>query len=262
MAGVQFTLDKQDWSLHRKGHQDQERHKEKVKEAIKENLPDLISDEGIIMSDGRKVVKIPIRSLEEYRFRYNFNKSKQSGAGNGKSKVGDVVAKDPSGKPAPGKGQGAGDQPGSDYVETDVALEQIEQALFENLELPDLVPKSDDNLVTHDVDFRDVRKKGLMGNVDKKKTLLESILRSQRQNKEHRILPDDLRFKTWEDVEEPDTNAVVIAMMDTSGSMDVSSLRKDKLSHSPNDIEGSLCSVEFSTLVRMNDTGMVHTEIK
>src|SRR5690606_4920524 len=31
--------------------------------------------------------------------------------------------------------------------------------------------------------------------------------------------PDDLRFKTWEEKEQPHSNAVVIAMMDTSGSM-------------------------------------------
>ena len=30
---------------------------EKVKEAIKNNLPDLISEESIIMSNGREVIK-------------------------------------------------------------------------------------------------------------------------------------------------------------------------------------------------------------
>jgi len=219
MADVQFTLDKEDWSLHRKGHQDQERHRDKVKEAIKENLPEIISDEGIILSDGRKVIKIPMRSLEEYRFRYNFNKGQQAGSGEGDSQVGDVVARDGGEDKQGGKGQGAGDEPGADYLEADVALEEVEQALFEELELPNLVPKSEDNLVTADIEFRDVRKKGLMGNVDKKRTLLESIRRSSRQGTEQRILPDDLRFKTWEEVKHPDSNAVVIAMMDTSGSM-------------------------------------------
>ena len=73
-----------------KGHQDQQRHMEKVKEAIKNNLPDLISEESIIMSNGREVIKIPIRSLDEYRIRYNYDKSKHVGQGKGDSKVGDV----------------------------------------------------------------------------------------------------------------------------------------------------------------------------
>ena len=49
-----FVVSKENWSLHRKGYQDQQRHMEKVKEAIKNNLPDLISEESIITSDGKK----------------------------------------------------------------------------------------------------------------------------------------------------------------------------------------------------------------
>ena len=61
----QFAISKEDWALHRKGFDDQQRHQEKVQEAIKNNLPDLITEESIIMSNGRDVVKIPIRSLDE-----------------------------------------------------------------------------------------------------------------------------------------------------------------------------------------------------
>ena len=35
-----FVISQENWSLHRKGHQDQQRHMEKVKDAIKNNLPD------------------------------------------------------------------------------------------------------------------------------------------------------------------------------------------------------------------------------
>ena len=35
----------------------------------------------------------------------------------------------------------------------------------------------------------------------------------------HGISPDDLRYKTWEEIIKPQSNAVIIAMMDTSGSM-------------------------------------------
>src|SRR6478736_1431201 len=103
----QFVISQENWSLHRKGHQDQQRHAEKVKEAIKNNLPDLISDESIIMSNGRDVIKIPIRSLDEYKIRYNYDKNKHVGQGNGDSQVGDVVARDGAGQQGPGKGQGA-----------------------------------------------------------------------------------------------------------------------------------------------------------
>ena len=84
---------------------------EKVKEAIKNNLPDLVSEESIILSSGRGVVKIPIRSLDEFKIRYNYNKTKHVGQGEGDRKVGDVVAREPDygqGKPGAGKGQQAG----------------------------------------------------------------------------------------------------------------------------------------------------------
>ena len=71
-------------------------------------MPDLVSEENIVMSNGRDVIRIPIRSLDEYKIRYNYDKNKHVGQGNGKSKVGDVVARDPSGQQqkGPGKGQG------------------------------------------------------------------------------------------------------------------------------------------------------------
>jgi sporulation protein YhbH len=74
-----------------------------------------------------------------------------------------------------------------------------------------------------DIRFNDVRKKGLMGNIDKKRTLLEAIKRNALRGIKDkvRISIDDLRFKTWEDVVIPHSNAVVIAMMDTSGSMGI-----------------------------------------
>ncbi|GAA3331560.1 hypothetical protein GCM10020331_088640 [Ectobacillus funiculus] len=62
-----YTIAREDWSLHRKGHDDQQRHQEKVQEAIKNNLADLITEESIVMSNGKDVVKIPIRSLDEYK---------------------------------------------------------------------------------------------------------------------------------------------------------------------------------------------------
>lgn len=219
MEQSRFSLQKEDWSLHRKGQQDQERHRDKVRKAIKENLADLVSDEGIVMSNGRQIVRIPIRSLEEYRVRYNFNKSRQAGSGEGDSQIGDVIAQ---GKPdgEAGKGQGAGDAPGVDYYEAEVTLEEIQMMLFSELSLPNLAPKAPRQVTSPDVDFRDVRKTGLMGNIDKKRTLLEAVRRNQRQaTGKGQILPEDLRFKTWEETVKPDSNAVVLALMDTSGSM-------------------------------------------
>lgn len=220
MSEPLFIVSREDWSLHRKGYQDQTRHQQKVKEAIKQNLPDLVTEESIIMSDGKQIVKVPIRSLDEYRFRYNYNKSKHVGQGDGDSQVGDVLGTDPS-SGRPGQGQGAGDQAGEDYYEADVTMEELETLLFEELELPDLQEKQKDLMKASDIVFHDVRKKGIMSNIDKKRTILENLRRNANAGKPgiFGISPDDLRFKTWEEIEKPHSNAVIIAMMDTSGSM-------------------------------------------
>jgi uncharacterized protein len=222
-----FAISREDWSLHRKGHDDQKRHQEKVQEAIKSNLPDLITEENIIMSNGRDVVKIPIRSLDEYKIRYNYDKNKHVGQGDGDSQVGDVVARDGSNDgqkgQGPGKGQGAGDQAGEDYYEAEVSLMELEEALFKELELPNLQRKERDENVVEDIEFNDIRRTGLMGNIDKKRTMLAAYKRNAMSGaaKFHPIYPEDLKFKTWNEVIKPDSKAVVLAMMDTSGSMGI-----------------------------------------
>ncbi|WP_062105376.1 sporulation protein YhbH [Bacillus niameyensis] len=219
----QFVISQEDWSLHRKGHDDQQRHQEKVQDAIRQNLPDLITEESIIMSDGRDVVKIPIRSLDEYKIRYNYDKNKHVGQGDGDSQVGDVVARDGSPQKGPGKGQGAGDEAGEDYYEAEVSMMELEEALFKELELPNLQRKEQDaNQVTH-IEYNDIRKTGLMGNIDKKRTMLSAFKRNAIKGSPsfHPIYPEDLKFKTWNEVHKPESNAVILAMMDTSGSMGI-----------------------------------------
>ncbi len=218
-----YAISQENWSLHRKGHQDQQRHMEKVKDAIKNNLPDLVSEESIIMSNGREVIKIPIRSLDEYKIRYNYDNSKHVGQGQGDSNVGDVVAREPGRGNQQGNGQGkeAGDKPGNDYYEAEVSIEEIQNVLFKELELPNLQLKEKEDIKTEKIEFNDIRKKGLMGNVDKKRTILNALKRNAMLGKAE-ITPihnDDLRFKTWDEVEKPESKAVVLAMMDTSGSM-------------------------------------------
>lgn len=220
-VGKNFVVSQENWSLHRKGYQDQQRHQEKVQEAINQNLPDLVTEENIITSNGRKIIRIPIRSLDEYKIRYNYDKNKHVGQGSGDSKVGDVVAQDGSQKSGPGKGGQAGDQAGEDYYEAEVSLAELEEILFQELELPNLMQKEEDNIVVENIEFNDIRKKGLMGNIDKRRTILEALKRNAMAGKPGvaPIYNDDLRFKTWEEKVKPESKAVVLAMMDTSGSM-------------------------------------------
>ncbi|WP_051663266.1 DUF444 family protein [Alicyclobacillus macrosporangiidus] len=73
-----------DWSLDRRGQSAQARHREKIKQAIRENLADLVSDQGIILSDGKRTVRIPVPTLDEPHFRFDYNKQQHVGQGEGK----------------------------------------------------------------------------------------------------------------------------------------------------------------------------------
>src|SRR5439155_11724726 len=95
---------------------DRTRHRVKVRESIRENIADIIAEESIIGKNRGRIIKVPIRGIREYKFVYGDN-TPGVGQGTGDSQSGQVVGKV--------KGQGtrgedkAGDQPGTDYYETD-----------------------------------------------------------------------------------------------------------------------------------------------
>lgn len=212
------SVSRNDWSLHRKGPADQLRHQEKIKEAIRKNLADIVSQESIILSDGKKIIKVPIRTLEEYKFRFDPGKGKQVGQGTGDSKVGDVLGQDSSS--GAGRGQ-AGAEPGIDYYEAEITIDELAELIFEDLGLPNLEEKKQQRIVSGGSKYNDLRKTGIWANLDKKRTVKESIKRNAflGQPRFRDIKMDDLRFKVWEPDFRYESSAVVLAMMDTSGSM-------------------------------------------
>ncbi|MGH9941106.1 MAG: sporulation protein YhbH [Pyrinomonadaceae bacterium] len=216
-----MTIQRNDWSLQRKGIIDQERHKERVKEAIRKNLGSIVSNESIILSDGRRTVKVPIRSLDEYKFRFDHRKRKHVGQGDGKTKVGDVLGReDPQGQ---GGGSGpAGQGGGGEYYEAEVNIDELAALIFEDLNLPFLEEKAKKAIPAKTTRFNEIRRTGVMANLDKRRMILENIRRNAREEGKARfgnVRKEDLRFKTWEEDIKYESNAVVISMMDVSGSM-------------------------------------------
>jgi len=216
-----MSVQRNDWSLQRKGQIDQDRHKERVRDAIKKNLGSIVSNESIILSDGKRVVKVPIRSLDEYKFRFDYRKKKHVGTGDGDTKVGDVIGHE--GQPGgPAQGPGGGDQPGQEYFEAEVDIDDIAKLIFEDLHLPYLEEKAKHAVPSKTTKFTEIRRSGILSNLDKRRSLIENIKRQARETGEAHIGPfkkEDLRYKTWEEQMTYESNAVVIAMMDVSGSM-------------------------------------------
>lgn len=210
------------WDLQRKGSIDQARHNQKIKEAIKDNLESIISEEAIITSDGNKVVKVPIRGLDLPEFRYDYRKKPHIGEGDGSSNIGDVIGHDPGSSTAPGRGKRAGELPGIDYYDAEITIDELTALIFEDLGLPNLKKKQHHEIQTTTYRYDDIRKKGILSNLEKRKTILENIKRNAILGKGPRfqnIADDDLRFKTFRPHITRESNAAVIAMRDVSGSM-------------------------------------------
>jgi len=216
-----MTIQRNDWSLQRKGIIDQDRHKERIKDAIKKNLGSIVSNEAIILSNGRKTVKVPMRALDEYKFRFDYRKRKHVGQGDGKTKIGDVIARENQQGQGQGSGE-AGNNPGQDYYEAEVDIDEIAALIFEDLQLPYLEEKSKQAILSKTTKFTEIRRVGALSNLDKRRTILENIRRQARDQGEAKLGPikkEDLRFKSWEEEIKYESNAVVMAMMDISGSM-------------------------------------------
>src|SRR5262249_43730057 len=167
-----MAVQRNDWSLQRKGQIDQERHRERVRDAIKQNLGSIVSNESIIMSDGKRKVKVPIRSLDEYKFRFDYRKKRHVAQGQGDTKDGDVVGREQRQGQGPGRGQKAGDQPGGEYFEAEVELDELAKLIFEALHLPNLQEKAKREIQSRATRFTEIRRTGIMSNLDKRRSIL------------------------------------------------------------------------------------------
>jgi uncharacterized protein len=219
---------------------DRARHRLKVRESIRDNIADIIAEESIIGKDREKIIKVPIRGIREYRFVYGDNTA-GVGQGTGDSQSGQVVGKV--------KGQGqrgedkAGDQPGSDYYETDVTLEELIDIMFEDLELPDLERKALRQIEAYRIAKRKgYRQVGIRVRLDKRRTVRERVKRKLASRRYRDSLAamrvedglqgpeaprlrfpfhdDDLVYRHMIMDVKKESNAVVMCVMDTSGSMD------------------------------------------
>ncbi|WP_069998151.1 sporulation protein YhbH [Cellulosilyticum sp. I15G10I2] len=215
--------------------EDRRRHKELVEKSIKDNIGSIISEESIIGKSKNKKIKIPIKGLKEYYFKYGKNQ-KAVVAGSGEEEKGKKISKGDYGKG--GSGDGAGNEEGEDIYETEITIEDAIHFLFEDLNLPYLQHKKFNEIETQYGSKRSgVRDKGSRCRLSKKHTVMEKIKRQKRQQhiidttysnlKSKEILQEDRNPFHQEDLKyfykkpklKRDSNAVVLCIMDTSGSM-------------------------------------------
>ncbi|MEO8605103.1 MAG: DUF444 family protein, partial [bacterium] len=193
---------------------------------IRDNIADIIAEESIIGKDRDRIIKVPIRGIKEYHFIFG-NGSPGVGQGNGQSQPGQVVGRQPG--EAKGQPDRAGDQPGVDYYETDVRLDELIELMFEDLELPDLERKRLREVPSETTAKRKgYRQVGIRQRLDKRRTMRARVkrllaTRERDPNADAERFPfhdDDLTYKHLVTDVREESNAVVMCLMDTSGSMD------------------------------------------
>jgi hypothetical protein len=192
------------------------RHQAKVEEAIRQHLADMVSDEKIVVVSGQRTLSVPIPELKEFRIRFDTDSREtvgqegradhETGHGSGGSGTSD------------GRKEG-GDQPGVDLEETEVSLEDVQQAVFSHLALPNLDLAKRSRGAGHSEQPTSIGRTGVVSQWDRKRTLKAALMRRAQVGGGLGLEPEDLRFRVFDTVDDDQGGAVVIAMMDTSGSM-------------------------------------------
>ncbi len=135
----------------------------------------------------------------------------------------------------PGKGNqqgsGAGDSPAGHIREVEISLKELAEIMGEELELPRIIPKGKRNITEQKDKYTGSRRVGPEGLLRNRRTLRNMLLRSAQMvyspfksffdPAKHGayILPEDKRYLSWKTIQKPMASAVIIFMMDVSGSM-------------------------------------------
>ncbi len=201
--------------------QDHSRFRAIVRGKIRENLRKYISQGELIGRKGKDLVSIPIPQIDIPRFR--FGEKQQGGAGQGDGNPGDAVGGDPGDEPGDGKQAGKGE--GQHALEVDVSLDELASILGEELALPDIQDKGKSKIINAKDRYTGIRRVGPESLRHFRRTYREALKRqisvgTYDPDKPVVVpVPDDRRYRSWKTEAEPVANAVIVYMMDVSGSM-------------------------------------------
>jgi sporulation protein YhbH len=198
---------------------DHRRFRQIIRGKIKQNLRKYISQGEMIGRKGKEAVAIPLPQVDIPRFRHG--DKQQGGVGQGDGDVGDALGQ---GEEMPGQGE-AGDRPGEHLLEIDVPLEELAEILGEELELPRIEPKGAERIVAFKDRYTGIRSTGPESLRHFRRTYRQALKRQISSGTYNPQMPlivpirEDRRYRSWKTEPIPQSNAVIIYMMDVSGSM-------------------------------------------
>jgi len=199
---------------------DHTRFKQIVRGKIKQNLRKYIQKGEMIGKQGKELISIPVPSIELPRFKFGHKET--GGVGQGEGEEGQVLKP---GQVEPGDGNKAGDAQGDHTIEVDVSMDELAEMLGEELELPRIEPKGKETIENVRHRFTGINTTGPESLRHFKRTFKQALKRNIASGsynpKDPIVVPHrrDMRYRAYREIIEPQANAVIVYMMDVSGSM-------------------------------------------
>ena len=200
---------------------DHSRFRQIVKGKIKHDLKKYVTNGEMIGRKGKDTVTIPLPQIDIPHFR--FGEKEQGGVGQGDGKPGDAVGKGD--QEQPGEGKQAGNQGGEHQLEVDLTLQELAEILGEQLELPKIEPRGHKTLKSKTDKYTGIANQGPNSLRHFKRTFKETLRRqiaSGTYDPDNPIIvpiKKDMRYRSWKSDVRHENSAVIIYMMDVSGSM-------------------------------------------
>ena len=183
---------------------DLQRFRDIVKGQVKDNLKKYISSEELIGRKGKDLVSIPLPQINLPKFKFSNNGSTGVGQGEG--------------------GDKAGDEAKEHQLEVDVSIDELADLMGEALRLPRIEPKGK-KMSEESHKYKSLRKTGpesLRNFKQTYKSALKRLIMSDAYDPDNPIIvpiKEDKRYRSSQKVWVPRTQALIIYMMDISGSM-------------------------------------------
>jgi uncharacterized sporulation protein YeaH/YhbH (DUF444 family) len=188
---------------------DVNRFRQIVRGKVREELRKHLGRQELIGREGKRVVSIPIPHLETPHFVHDPG---GQGVGQGDGK-GDA------------EGQKAGNEPGQHILEAEFTIEELATMLGEALELPRIRPKGRDELDSSGGQYSGIANVGPESlrhfRRSYRHALRRMIISGTYDPTRPRVIVDraDRRYRAWKPKPKPSANAVILYVMDVSGSM-------------------------------------------
>jgi uncharacterized sporulation protein YeaH/YhbH (DUF444 family) len=186
-----------------------------VRGRVREDLKRYMSSGELIGKQGDKLVSIPLPEVRIPRIRYGENQT--GGMGQGEGEEGEAAEGGDGGK--------AGNAPGQHMLEAEISLEELAEIMGEELELPRIEPKGSSQLSSERDKYTGISTVGPDSLRHTRRTYRRALKRQIASGSyvpsKPVIIPqrEDMRYRSGKPKAEPTSAAVVIYMMDVSGSM-------------------------------------------